>query len=116
MSKELEALDRLCYNADYNEKYDDKVCIENAFENYDDIKHICNDYGIEFNLSNIREALFTFAQLKGEHGTNWNNCNKKLKALEIIKEKEWFDDFMKEHLTREWFTKEEYDLLKEVFL
>ena len=41
---------------------------------------------------------------------------KKLKALEIIKEKQWFDDFMKEHLTREWFTKDELVLLKEVLL
>lgn len=45
-----------------------------------------------------------------------DNVAKRLKALEIIKDKEWFDDFMKEHLTREWFTKDELDLLKEVLL
>ena len=33
----------------------------------------------------------------------------------FFKEKEWFDDFMKEHLTREWFTKDEFELLKDVF-
>lgn len=45
-----------------------------------------------------------------------DNIENALKTLEIIKDKEWFDDFMKEHLTREWFTKDELDLLREVLL
>lgn len=42
------------------------------------------------------------------------DTQKKLKALEIIKDKQWFDDFMKEHLSRIYFTQYELDLLKEV--
>ena len=60
--------------------------IETTLEDYADIEKMCKQYNIEFNLVNIRHALFTLAQLKGSSGTNWENYNIKLKALEIIKE------------------------------
>lgn len=60
--------------------------IETTLEDYADIEKMCKQYNIEFNLVNIRHALFTLAQLKGSSGTNWENYNRKLKALEIIKE------------------------------
>lgn len=147
MNKEmapLEALDDmleylLTYD-EFNEKrHKDNVnIIETAIKDYDDIKHICNQYNIEFSLSNIREALFTFAQLKGEHGTNWNNYNKKLKALEIIKKKmvnlddlndaiyednyhqnnehNAIDIYNQNRFEYKHLTQDEIDLLKEVLL
>lgn len=94
MTKELSALQQIgdyVINSDLGDSIakntDEYEILESACKDFDAIKDICNSYNIEFNLPNIREALFTFAQLKGEYGTNWDNYNKKLKALEIIKEK-----------------------------
>lgn len=105
MNKELETLAKMRQQLkSESNRYDFHIeldLIENALEDYDNIKHICNFYNIEFNLPNIREAVFTFAQLKGEYGANWDNYNNKLKALEIIEKKkvnvqELFD-FIKEY-------------------
>lgn len=85
---------------------------EKALKDSNDIKDICNQYDVEFNLRSIREALFTFAQLKGEYGTNWGNYNKKLKAFEIIKESMDYDSFIK--VMSKHYDNETINLLKEV--
>jgi hypothetical protein len=138
MSKGLKALEDLMSN--YYEMCEDtgnnddqyqrcnltseRAIIEKELENYDEIEQMCEQYNIEFNLVNIRHALFTLAQLKGSNGTNWENYNRKLEALEIIKEKEvvvsWllFDglEVYNENMhSSKVLTKEEYELLKEVF-
>ena len=138
MTKELDALQEIgdyVINSDLGDciakNTDEYEILESAHKDFDDIKDICNSYNIEFNLPNIREALFTFAQLKGEYGTNWNNYNKKLKALEIIKEKgvdilklkeckrcKKPDEYNKRtsYSYHKMLTQEEFDLLKEVLL
>ena len=137
MNKELEALERIKENCDLFDdghqwdetfsKLSDKdiAAIETIIKEYEQIKKLFENYNIEFNLVNMRHALFTFAQLKGEYGTNWDNYNKKLKALEIIKKKGIILQFIIETYTVEQYnagvfgtlvkplTKEEYELLKE---
>lgn len=140
MSKELEALKNIhnswncCNPNSYGCDEKDFALIETALKDFEDIKHICGSYDIEFNLTNIRHALFTFAQLKGEYGTNWGNYEKKLKALKIIKEKKVLNDrylmsgslkaynqYVKMCRKDSAFkpkelTQKEFDLLKEVLL
>ena len=139
MNKELKALHNLYARASVYCPIDEVGIILDelhtagtALRNYDNIKNICKSYDIKFNLPNIREALFTFAQLKGEYGANWGNYNKKLRALEIIKNKDVDVALLKSILhadkslhtasyynshfvgTYKHLTQEEFNLLKEL--
>ena len=124
MNKELETIKYLleqCVNESIRK---DLLDIEATLKDYEQIENMCESYDIEFSLVNIREALFTLAQLKGEKGNNWDNYNKKLKALEIIKEKRVNVEWLLETESVEEYneslyidlTQEEYDLLKEILL
>ena len=77
-------------------------------ERYEIIEKALKDYEMEHTLR-VRLENINYELVREKQANK-----KKLKALEIIKDKQWFDDFMKEHLNRSYFTKEEFDLLKEV--
>ena len=68
---------------------------------------------MESKLSTVKQSNIVYSKYIGDLE---KKLKKQDKILRIIKEKQWFDDFMKEHLTREWFTKDELDLLKEELL
>lgn len=120
MSKELEALKELrsyCGDVYYNVIYDkDYQIIESAlkrlegYENHTTFTMVNQINALRDENEELRKRLNEMYELREQYHLD----QKKLKALAIIKEREWFDDFMKEHLTREWFTKDELDLLKEV--
>lgn len=68
-------------------------------------------------FENIKNALKSYETLVEIHAITisaMKPIENKLKAFEIIKEKQWFDDFIKEHLNRSYFTQYELDILKEV--
>ena len=67
-------------NTTYRSDYLDIV--ESAIKDYQLHKEILNDYG--FTLANFREACLVLAQFRG---IGFTGIEKKLKALEIIKEK-----------------------------
>lgn len=148
--EQAEALDLICYYAKEHLK-DDKIMsqsidiakdiIKKALregEDLDTIKEVFSQYGLEYKLTLVREALLLLKQYQGTYGVRGQALiTKKLKALEIIKEKmvdaralieiledEWtWEQYMDEEddrntgghqFSRDRLTQEEYDLLKEV--
>ena len=117
MSKELETLKSIkfgCCNFENRELYKDEFeIIEKALKDYEKIK---------FEYSELRTYHY---DLLKENERLHNQKVKKLKALEIIKEKKvnvnciisgwslWKYNSYKTHIN---LTKEEYELLKEVLL
>lgn len=99
--------------------------IEKELKVLEEHEEILSDYNLT--LANFREACLFYAWLKSEK-LNFDNGAKKLKALEIIKEKnvnaygiKHSKDVYDYNLTyasngKEQLTQEEYDLLKEVLL
>lgn len=94
--------------------------IETALKDYEEHKQILNDYGLS--LVDFRHACFTFVQFKNSKG--FEGVEKKLKVLEIIKEKEvnvfiflhsgdleTYNDMVEDNRK---LKQEEYDLLKEI--
>ena len=100
--------------------------IEKELKDYQQLEEILNDYGLT--LVNFREACLLLAMLKGE-GRNIHNIDKQLKALEIIKKKNFdlyylqdskdldqYNDCCDHYRNLCYLTQEEYELLKEVLL
>ena len=54
--------------------------IEKELEDLDTIKKIFDDYGLPFELTTLREAVFLLKQLQSEKSQCWDNALKKLKA------------------------------------
>ena len=133
MSKELKAFNGICCNT--NQSYPDfqkqRMIVETALK---------NEYEEKFDLiKQVRELKDENASLKSFNSKLWverQDNEKKLKALEIIKEKrvdvcyfmncrtleEYNDDVLgsyayeKDDAEQRMLTQEEYDLLKEVLL
>ena len=101
--------------------------IEKELEDLDTIKEIFSWYGLEYKLTIVREALLLLKQYQGSYGVRGQALiTKKLKAFEIIKEKEinvfiflhsgdleTYNDMVEDNRK---LSQEEYDLLKEVLL
>ena len=97
--------------------------LQKHLKEHEEHKQILNDYGLS--LVDFRHACFTFAQFKNSKG--FEGVEKKLKAIEIIKEKLLYIDFKLLLSSTDYevycfmvgngkLTKAEYDLLKEVLL
>lgn len=129
MNKELSPLEALNNLVDYLEDehlgsseservVERKHVIESALKDYEQYEKILKDY--DFNLANFREACFTLAQFRGE---GFTGIEKKLKALELIKNKKinvrclmsgWHLGNYNSYKAHIRLTEEEYELLKEV--
>lgn len=90
------------------------TAIEEELNDLDTIKKIFNDYGLEFKLTTLREAVFLLKQLQGEKSQCWDNALKKLKAFDIIRKSGYIS--IDEMLSQNYITRKEYDSLKEVRL
>lgn len=98
MSKGLEALDRLINEVEKDSRTasflfhdtvswdEDKELVKEELEDLETIKEIFSDYGLEYKLTLVREALLLLKQYQGSYGVRGQALiTKKLKALEIIK-------------------------------
>lgn len=130
MNKELTPLEALkvirCdIDADIISSDEIECCkiIEKALKRLEEHEKILKDY--DFNLANFREACFTLAQFRGE---GFTGIEKKIKALEIIKDKNVDISYFKYHRVSlddyneniangigiKYLTQEDFNLLKEV--
>ena len=124
----------------YTYTKEDVEAIEKELQDLDTIKELFSQYGLEYKLTSVREALLLLKQYQGSFGVRGQALiTKKLKALEIIKkkkvdvrafieilEKGWtWEQYMEEEndkntgghqFSNDRLTQEEYDLLKEVLL
>ena len=143
MSKGLEALERITEHLDLEDEYFykqekfDEETIEKELKDYENLQKVLDDFGI-YNTMNLIDTLKNIQILEKQIANLEDLCerhydeierdSKKLKALEIIKEKGIILQFIKETYTVEQYNagvfgtlvkpliQEEYELLKDELL